>query len=558
MNPITDMNVSPILQRFDRSVLLLLVLSCFLFFYRLGVPGLMDPDEGRYAEIAREMLVLGDFITPQLNFLPYLEKPPLVYWLTAISLKVGGLNEWAARLIPALSALAGIMAVYWLAAKLWGRKEAFLAGLVMATSSGYVLLGRLLTLDMTLTACLIWGIALAYLAVRNQQRQYLPWAYLALGLGMLTKGPVAIVLPALIFLTWFGARGQWRGVFQLWHLGGALMLAVVVLPWYILAAWRNTEFLSYFFFQEHLQRFLAPRVHGGQPVYFYLGVLAVGFLPWIFLVPWAWQASRFEPATPEAKGDRLFLACWFGVIFVFFSLARAKLFPYLLPGLPPLALLVARALAGEHEAAEFDQPRWRRALHVWLAAGLLLILAWISVAAFFPSLWERLVFISPFPLAAGLVLALPPLLLLTGLMAGAHRQHLLLGSALLLSLVLLFAGERVAETRSPKPLAQVINSRWQADDVIVGFHHYSQSISFYTGQPMYLFQTRGELDFGLQQRPENPYYLNWPVQLPALLHQRPGFFVIIDQNNLAFWQTLYREPITILAQWKNYLLISKS
>ena len=267
MHYITDMNASPILQRFNQSLLVLLVLCCFLFIFRLGVPGLMDPDEGRYAEIAREMLVLGDFITPHLNFLPYLEKPPLVYWLTAVSLKVGGLNEWAARFIPALSALAGIMAVYWLAARLWGPKDAFLAGLITATSSGYVLLGRLLTLDMTLTACLTWGIALTYLALRNQQRRYLPWAYLALGLGVLAKGPVALVLPALIFLTWFGVRGQWRQVFQLWHTGGALILAVVVLPWYILVAWRNPEFLSYFFFQEHLQRFLAPRVHGGQPVY---------------------------------------------------------------------------------------------------------------------------------------------------------------------------------------------------------------------------------------------------------------------------------------------------
>ena len=110
---------------FHQPALLLLVLGGLLFFFRLGVPGLMDPDEGRYAEIAREMLVLGDFVTPRLNFLPYLEKPPLVYWLTALSLSVGGLNEWAARFIPALSALGGIMAVYWLALKLWGPGNRF-------------------------------------------------------------------------------------------------------------------------------------------------------------------------------------------------------------------------------------------------------------------------------------------------------------------------------------------------------------------------------------------------------------------------------------------------
>ena len=205
------MKISPILQRFDQSGLGLLVLCCLLFFFRLGVPGLTDPDEGRYAEIAREMLVLKDYLTPHLNFLPYLEKPPLVYWLTAISLTLGGLNEWAARAIPALSAVGGVLAVYWLAAKLWGSRTAFLAGMVTATSSGYFLLARILTLDMSLTCFMTWGIGLAYLAVRNQARHYLPWAYLALGLAVLTKGPVGVVLPALIFLVWFLARKQWRG-----------------------------------------------------------------------------------------------------------------------------------------------------------------------------------------------------------------------------------------------------------------------------------------------------------------------------------------------------------
>jgi hypothetical protein len=131
------------------------------------------------------------------------------------------------------------------------------------------------------------------------------------------------------------------------------------------------------------------------------------------------------------------------------------------------------------------------------------------------------------------------------------------GIALLLNLLVLFGMERVAETRSPKPLAQVINSRGQADNIIVGFQHYSQSISFYTGQPFYLFQMRGELDFGLQQKPENSPYLHWPAQLPALLRQHPDFFLIINRDNLKTFQAIYREPITILTQWKNYLLITK-
>ena len=547
------MKISPILQRFDQSCLLLLVLCCALFFSRLGVPGLTDPDEGRYAEIAREMLVTADYLTPHLNLLPYLEKPPLVYWLTAVSLKVGGHNEWAARAIPALSAIGGVLAVFWLAAHLWGAEIAFWAGLVTATSSGYFLLARLLTLDMSLTCFLTWGIVLAYLAVRNQKRRYLWWAYLALGLAVLTKGPVGVVLPALIFLVWFAVQSQWRGLRQLWHPGGALLLVALVLPWYILVGWRNPEFWNYFFWHENLQRFLAPQVHAGQPLYFYGGVLALGFLPWIFVLPWAWQAAL--PASPPlaARLDRLFLGIWFAVIFGFFSLARAKLFPYLLPALPPLTLLVARALAGA-AAEHFQSAAWRWTLGVWLSLALLGLLALAAVAIFFPVPWARLAAFAPYSLGYCLILALCAIWLLAH-PTPTSRPYLLLVNALLLCLVLLGAWEKTAANRSPRPLAQVIKSHWHADDIIVGFQYYSQAVSFYTGQPLYLFQTRGELEFGLQQEPQNPYYLHWPAQLPALLQRHPNFFVITAPENLKFFQTLYPGPLRYLEQWQNYLLI---
>ncbi len=284
--------------------------------------------------------------------------------------------------------------------------------MVTATSSGYFILARLLTLDMALTCFLTWGIALAYLAVRNQQRRYLWWAYLALGCAVLTKGPVGVVLPALIFLVWFAVHRQWRGLRQLWHPGGALVLAAVVLPWYVLVGWRNPEFWHYFFVHENLQRFLAPQVHAGQPVYFYLGVLAAGFLPWIFLLPWAWQTAATVSPPLEARRDRLFLGIWFAVIFVFFSLARAKLFPYLLPGLPPLALLLARALAGGPDAGHFHTAAWRWTLGVWFFLALLGLLALAAVAIFFPVPWQRLAPFAFYPLGYCLILALSAIALL--------------------------------------------------------------------------------------------------------------------------------------------------
>ena len=152
-----------------------MVAGLVIFFYRLGVPGLMDPDEGRYAEIAREFFVLRDWGIPHLNLLPYLEKPPLVYWLTALSFKVFGYTEAAARLPSAVSALGGVFLAYGLGRALWGPGPGVLGALVLASAAGYVALGRILTLDMAFALWLNLGIGLGYLALSRGQDRLWPW-----------------------------------------------------------------------------------------------------------------------------------------------------------------------------------------------------------------------------------------------------------------------------------------------------------------------------------------------------------------------------------------------
>ncbi len=542
--------------RWQWQPVVLLVLGSCLFFLRLGVPGLMDPDEGRYAEIAREMLASGNFITPQLNFLPYLEKPPLVYWLTALSLQLWGHTEGAARLVPALSALGGLWAVYWLANRLWDPNTALLAGLITATSCGYFLLGRILTLDMALTCCLTWGIALAWVAWRGGSRRYLVWSYVALGLGVLAKGPVAVVLPALIFLVWLVLEGEWRQWRRLWHPGGAVLLVLLMLPWYLLAAWQNPEFVRYFFWEEHVERFLTPRIHAGQPVYFYVGVMLVGLLPWTFLLPWVWGAGKALDTDFQAAADRRFLLVWFGVIFVFFSLARAKLFPYLLPGLPPLALLMGRALAAPDAAAHWQSQIWRWTVLGWLLVALALLGALAVLPWAAPQTWARLAFLALYlVVTGGLVLAVIPLLLLLGGNSPKRVRLCLISGALIFNLLLILGVERLAVVRSPRALAQIINQHRQIDTVILGYQAYSQAISFYTGQPLYLFGLRGELDFGIRQRPDTPYHFSTVAQVSAFLEQHPDFFVIIDPENFKVFQTIHPYPVQVLARWQKYLLI---
>ncbi len=227
----------------------LALMGAVIFFYRLGAPGLMDPDEGRYAEIAREIMARGDWLIPHLNHLPYLEKPPLVYWLTALSFRGLGDTELAARLPAAVSALAGVFLAYGLGRAFWGPVAGFLGAVVLATCPGYVALGRILTLDMTFTLFLSLGVGLGYLALSRGRPRLWLWAYGALALAVLTKGPSAVVLGGLVWLLW--ALYQRLPLKSLVSPGGWLILAAVSLPWF---AWVEVALPGLF-----------PVLHPGAP-----------------------------------------------------------------------------------------------------------------------------------------------------------------------------------------------------------------------------------------------------------------------------------------------------
>ena len=305
-------------------VLILMVAGLVIFFYRLGVPGLMDPDEGRYAEIAREFFVLRDWGIPHLNLLPYLEKPPLVYWLTALSFKVCGFTELAARLPSAVSALGGVFLAYGLGRALWGPGPGVLGALVLASAAGYVVLGRILTLDMAFALCLNLGIGLGYLALSRGQNRLWPWAYFALALAVLTKGPVALVLAGLVWVIWVMVnRRSGRPLIQIrcW-----VLLAVITLPWFVYVQWRYPEFFRFFILEQHLLRFLTPAIHP-EPLWYYVPVLLGLLLPWTWLLPWT-LAARDRWRDPDYR----FLVIWAAVIVVFFSLSRGKLVALHPPG----------------------------------------------------------------------------------------------------------------------------------------------------------------------------------------------------------------------------------
>ncbi|OGR30448.1 MAG: hypothetical protein A2139_02110 [Desulfobacca sp. RBG_16_60_12] len=517
----------------------LFLVGLVLFFHRLGAPGLMDPDEGRYAEIAREFFVRGDWLIPHLNLLPYLEKPPLVYWLTALGFKVLGETETAARLPSAVSALGGVFLAYGRGRALWGPVAGVLGALVLASAAGYVALGRILTLDMTFALCLNLGIGLGYLALSRGQTRLWRWAYLALALAVLTKGPVALVLAGLAWGIWVllispplqpsplkgeGAKGsvhlRLRCLYQPW---GWALVAVITLPWLVYVQWRYPEFFRFFILEQHFGRFLTPAIHP-EPVTYYVPVLLGLLLPWTWLLPWTFKAGgRWRDP------DFRFLVIWAAVIVVFFSLSRGKLAPYILPALLPLALLVGDGLTRLTGVGRlsFNGRLLKASLVVWAVTGVALVGLNLWPPAPLVKALARTNLSFPYLLTLSMVWALTPLAALIW----RHLGALLLG-ALLLAALVPRGIDQVSLGRSFKDMGVALKSRWQPGAALVGVQLYSQGLSFYSGHIFHLLGCRTELDFGELLRPEQGLCLADKAALPAFTAAHPVTFFFLKVHDL--------------------------
>ena len=378
-----------------------LIAGCAAFYLlRLGAAGLYDPNEGQYAEIPREMILLGDWVTPHFNFIRYFEKPPLLYWLTALAYSVLGVSQFSARIVTACAAVAGIGVVYGIGRDLWGRRAGLASGLVLATCFGHFIFSRIVLTDMLFTAVLaasFWGLLRGLLADTPRPAVTLA-AYGGVGLAVLTKGLIGLVFPVLTvgaFLLVVRDRGLWR---RLDLVRGSLVILAVVAPWHILVGLRNEGFFWFYFVNEHVLRFLARRDimdYAPMPVLTYLAMVAVWLFPWSVFLPAAlWRSvPRHRPRTREERGT-LFVALWAAAVIGFFALSPSRLEYYSMPAFPALALLLGR-LWGE-ELAGRPVPRWRNAVTYCcfglLVAGVVLVpAAWL-----FPKL-ERISFYNMLP-----------------------------------------------------------------------------------------------------------------------------------------------------------------
>lgn len=334
------MDATPAARRLAASAWALLVLV--LVMARLGAAPLFDVDEGAFAEATREMVASGDYGFPTLDGAPRFDKPILIYWLQAASVRVLGANEWALRLPSALCFWLWCLATAWFAGRRWGWRTGLLAGTVLATSAGPLVIGRACTADALLDLLLALTLFDAWRHLETGRRAPLLRAYLWIGLGLLAKGPIALIIPAaasLLYLAVLRSPGRWlRVAFDPW---GWVVLLAVAGPWYGYALQRHgMDFVNGFLVKHNVARYASTLEKHGGSLFYYLLMVPVLLLPWSALLPRAVRALR--------QGGRSspgwFLLAWAGFVVAFFSLSGTKLPHYVLYGSTPLALGLALAL----------------------------------------------------------------------------------------------------------------------------------------------------------------------------------------------------------------------
>src|SRR5688572_25377375 len=329
----------------DTLLAALLVAAILPYVLNLGVSSIWDANEAFYAQTPREMIETGDYVTPSFNFQLRMNKPVLSYWNVAASYHLFGVSEWSERLPIAIGALVIIGTAFGLGRLLGGTFAGLLAALVLATSPRFVLLARRIIIDIHIT---MWtGLVLLLFALaetRPQRRRlYLCLMYAAAGFGVLTKGPVAVFLPAVVFFIYLASQKRLGDLRHMMLPPGALISLTIVVPWYyFLYREHGWEYIGSFIFGENLGRFAEAMGEQSRGVLFYIPVMLADLFPWSLMIPIAlWWAIRDERQNRVAR----LLVVWSAAIVVFFSLSGTKEDLYILPVLPAEAALIGAMLA---------------------------------------------------------------------------------------------------------------------------------------------------------------------------------------------------------------------
>lgn len=541
-------------QRQGLVVGLLALLSLIPLFANLGGRSFWEPDEGRYAEISREMAESGDWLTPRQNYIKHFDKPPVTYWLIGLSFKLFGENEFAGHLPLVTLAMAGVLVTFSLGKRLFGIRTGFLSAVVLITSLGYPAIARTLSTDIVLT----FSVLCCYLFFA--QRRYLLF-YLFIALGMMIKGPIIFILTLLPISAFVIYEKGTLNFKELYLLRGAAIIVLLGLPWYIYEIFLNKNLLQDWLFQQSLNRV----VHrGAEPFYFFIPVLLALFSPWVFFLVPAFQntLSCKRQAFSEAPAKVLFLFFWFILPFLFFGCIGKKLVPYILPLLAPLAIIT-----GHTWDKILANPALSRtktfSLSLYFLAGCKVIIA-IGTIVFL-----AFGFVHKFDILAarGNMILLTSILLTsaaTDILFFKLKRPAALFASIAVSSLLFFLTViavlpkiEIMSGKSVKNLAQKIKEDLNPEDKVVNYRCYLRSLPFYLKQRTIVVERQRNTAYEESGEQWQDYLLKDKEDLYKLLTAK-GFRVYCITYTWEFDEIIkeYPAPLYLLSKAGKYVLFS--
>jgi Dolichyl-phosphate-mannose-protein mannosyltransferase len=551
-------------SRAKDKILFLFIIPLFLYIFLLPVMPLMEPDEARYSDIASLMNRTGDYITPHLNHVVYLEKPPLCYWATALSFKIFGENEFASRLFAALCAWGCIFLVYRIGTFFHDERTGLYSAGVLSTFLFHSVLGKINVLDIPLTffVCLATWAGYRYFTGDGQRKGWLYLLYVGCGLAFLTKGLIGVVFPFAITILWLSISRKWGAILRLFSPVGIMLFLLIACPWVILVQNANPDFLWYFFVREHFLRY-ATTLHGRyHSHFFYVATVLVGTLPWS---PFLLKALKegVEKRAPLFKApEKKFLFIWGFFILVFFSVSSSQLIPYIAPVFLPIALFMGQLFKSyEDRTTHLEKGNGRRFLYdlpIILQSLIFIALVFLPL---FIKIGKPNKYVVNFDIVKLWWLLILPIfiqIMVIFLPSWARKRW---GRGWFLTLTLLFTlfwisihfplNRLLTPSRSAYPVSKAIHALLPPNQELYQFMTSLYGIDFYNHMRTPLVGHVGELKYGVSQLPpdERSYYFPSYDEFINRCEEKGSLYCITEhKKNL---EILKKRIPTVEVLWDN-------
>jgi hypothetical protein len=512
-----------------KHTIILIFLSYIFLFHGIGDYSLKEPDEGRYAEIPREMIELNDYIVPHLNYVRYFEKPPLFYWAVAASYKCFGVNEWAFRFPNALSAFLCVLALYIFIGKWINKETAFMSSIILMSSFGFFSMARIVTIDMFFSMWLFLCLLFFYGYYREKKSFFIYAFYIVLGLATLAKGFVPIMLVAVTITIFLLAEKKILFLKELKWARGIVIYCLVVLPWLLTISLKEKDFFNFFVVDQQILRFLTSKHKRTGHMFYFIPVLLGGMFPWSLFIPRSivkfWNKSEI----------RLFII-WSCVVFIFFSISKSKLPPYILPIFPSLSIVVGYLF---HE--QWQQPDKRR-IETFAYIFLFFLFAVTSILGINGLFNEWVNQISSdaidilsslkgFLITASIISIIPACLLCFRKFNGFSFIFYTLSIFSFLFISALLLNLDVIDTmNTTKRITNSINENKDNYNYIVNYASYDQTLPFYTKKRIIIASYKGELEMGSQYNDAKEYFIDEDAFIDLYKSDKKIFCVLKEKR----------------------------